>query len=50
MFYISKKFHETICNGFKDIERTRFRNRPMDEQIDVQELLYLSSVRRLMML
>ena len=50
MFYISTKFHEKILNGGRVKEWIRFYDRPTDGQMDRQELRFLSSSSRLMML
>ena len=39
-----------ITNGFQDIKRTRFCDRSTDGQMHRQELRFLSSARRLMIL
>ena len=47
---ISKKLHENIFNCFQAIELTQFCDRTMDEQMERQEIRFLSSTHRLMML
>ena len=50
ILYISMKVHENILNGFQDRQQTQFCDRPMDGQMDRQELWFLLSVCHLRML